>query len=63
LKNGYEDPKFRWIEERAEEAPDRMPPRKDNYQVAGYITLFDGLNGILSNPFLDEDRWGDHEGQ
>jgi hypothetical protein len=63
LKNGFDDPKFRWIVDQS--------PEKDEvanhalWQISGYIPFHGGLNRrdqYNFKAFEKEDRWGDLEG-
>lgn len=63
LKNGFDDPKFRWI---VDQSPrENEVPNHALWQISGYIPFHEGLNRrdqYRFKAFEKEDRWGDLEG-
>jgi hypothetical protein len=61
LKNGFDDPKFRWILENPRDTLSGEVAEHRLWQVSGYLPFAQGLDGKDFKPFDVEDRWGDLE--
>jgi hypothetical protein len=61
LKNGFDDPKFRWILENPRDTLPGQVAEHRLWQVSGYLPFAQELDGKDFKPFDVEDRWGDLE--
>jgi hypothetical protein len=61
LKNGFDDPKFRWILENPSDTLPGQVAEHRLWQVSGYLPFAQGLDGKDFKPFDVDDRWGDLE--
>jgi hypothetical protein len=69
LKNGVDDPKFRWIvDDPRNTAGSQAVASNKLWKISGHIPFHEGLNGVNAGEYTfklfgKEDRWGDLEGR
>jgi hypothetical protein len=69
LKNGFDDPKFRWIvDDPRNTAGSEEVASNRLRKISGYVPFQEGLSGVNAEKYTfkvfgKEDRWGDLEGQ